>query len=273
MDVGRTAYAVIGVVVAILLIAMFAIPVIEQASMDREVLSNEYTGLTYEMADSFTISYDSDATAFTIDGETITKPSTDAPLLVADTGILNVNSSGNIMFRYYLDGAITSQNLTGSFTATFSDGNISITDTVGTYSVDTTPEIVGLSPSGDLLLNKRGEISVMANNSSDIVLYNVTSSGYQYGSGTVRDSTINYGGDQYYPVVVESTDEGNGSLNIGAATFTVGDSVFTVNYFVPIEYSVMVEGSGTTFTLLSIVPLLLIVGVLMMAVRLIGGRD
>lgn len=270
MDVKGTVFGVVGIVVGLIIISSLAIPTIIEVSGTQEVRVNDYTGPTFELDDAFVIEFDATTSALTVDGSAVTIAA-DMPLVVTDAGMLNCNSTPAGVLAYYPDGEYQLVTMQGNWSATLADGVLTVTDTAGTYTQECTTAM-RISADGDYLLNARNSGSeYLANVNSPIYVYNVTSTLYVYGSGTISEATVHYR-NLIVDLDLVTEANSNDSTTVGAASFDANGDV-AVSYFIPIEYKVTVQDSGTSGVLFSIIPMLLIISLVMMAVRLVGGRN
>lgn len=276
MEPGKIAYGILAVVVAIVIIASVAIPAVDEASKVPQAELNEYSGLTYDLDDEFSMSYDHTAGTYTIGDATLAKPGSKAPIVGADLLTINLNASGKNVLRYWdSSDEMVDVEMTGNWSLSMSSGIITITFGENTYTRNVTLPAIHLASEGAYLFNDKdaGFVNYNSNRTAECIPWIVTSSSYGFGVGTVANVDMNYGGSMY-GVDVAITSNNNGSIAVGEAVMGPGSALErTVSYFIPIEYTIMVDGDGIESTLFSIIPLLLIVSALMIAVKLIGGRN
>lgn len=271
MDVGKVAYGIIGLVVAILMIATLAIPTLDSVAKVPVQAENAYDGPLFDLDQDFVLEFDSDTNQLKAGSYTLTKPSTEFLLIGSPGGVLNLNSSG-VFSAWYLDSddAVQSTAMEGSWTATAADGSITIAATNETVTWDLGGDAIHLADDGAYLYDFKSQTGgYIINDSSRIVGFRATASQFQFGYGDaeVLTLTTSSGGTVLAQVnAVEGTDGTKTIQNI-----MVGETA--ISYFVPVEYTKMVEGEGANFLLMSMIPTLLIISAVIMAVRLLGGRD
>lgn len=287
MDIGKTTYGIVGIVVALLMVSLFAIPVIEEAGYEREYKENTPFSNVYEYdAESATI-------AMTADGLTIDGVLYDGSSLglaaFADTWKVVLNGGVKTVQIAMFDSNETYTDLSMAEGDTFAFDGKTWTMTVAASSTTYT----GTHHEPVLCYDKEGDYMVIPNSAQDepvtyhyrsdspvvmsrtavgIVSYGETMN-LASGEGTV---SIYSGAVQDMPAPVTwttyDTDDGSVGLQTGGTLTYIG-SEFSISFYIPIEYYVLVPGDGAASTLFGVVGLLLVVAVLMMAVRLMGVRE
>lgn len=287
MDVGKTTYGIVGIVVALLMVSLFAIPVIEEAGYEREYKENTPFSNVYECdAESATI-------AMTADGLTIDGVLYDGSSLglaaFADTWKVILNGGVKTVQVAMFDSNETYTDLSMAEGDTFAFDGKTWTMTVAasstTYTGTHHEPVLCYDKEGDYMVipntvpdepvtyhYRSDSPVVMARTATGIVSYGETVN-LASGEGTV---SIYSGAVQDMPAPVTwttyDTDDGSVGLQTGG-TLTYNGSEFSISFYIPIEYYVLVPGDGTASTLFGVVGLLLVVAVLMMAVRLMGVRE
>lgn len=271
MDMSKTVYGVIGLVVAIVLISALAIPVMDDVALEKVTKSNIYDGVGYEYSDSVNIEFDSTAKTYTVnDGDAIPMASVNSVVLLDLNAYLYVSDDVN-SFRYRASGEIATVSLSGDWTATLSSGTVTVTNASNSYTAEAAG-VLHIDPTGSLLMNDRSALEYNTNKGADMYVLYPQSSGFYFGAGTVGDCTIS-NGTSTYDITAEITSNGDDSVKIGEASYTTSTYTNVVTYFIPIEYEAFEEGKSSMALLMSIIPLLLIISVVMGAVKLIGGRE
>lgn len=272
MDLKTSVFGVIGLVVAIIIIATLAIPALTDASMEREYATQNGSGsfdlgtFSYEYADSVLTVGDA---ALTPVGKNI---------FASESVKLQVFNTSAYVFTYMNEGTAEAVTLGAAWTAELaSDGTLTVVNDGTTYTTTTTPgntihqvvsggKYVGL-PSGGAYANNGIKAYFVGSNSTTSIIWassNLASSGSVLGS-------LNVSGD----IVVSwdaTTSDGKTLVANPTFTFNAGSPV-ALDAFVAAEYYTLVEGTGTNALLIGVIPMLLFIIPVMMAVRMIAGRE
>lgn len=277
-----TATGVILVTISVMLIAMFAIPVIQDVSMEKSYETQTATE-NYALGAFETTYADS---VFTVDGTALA--STPGIVFASDGG--RISSTSGVFTLLYGTVSTTTVTLGDTWSVAMnSSGEVTVVNGSDTISfeadVDTalhrvgTPE-EGFAPDylripfdGELKANQ-GETIIGFGGASGFYTFMTTknvASGSAEGFAITSTSTAPSFADWMW----SATPDGDGAYTVSDLSFEYNTQVYTSNLyvFVPTEYYVLVEGSGTFSMLMSIIPLLLIVAAVMVAVRLLAGRE
>lgn len=271
MDVGKVAYGVIGLVVAILMIATLAIPTLDSVAKVPVQAENAYDGPLFDLDQDFVLEFDSDTNQIKAGSYTLTKPSTEFLMVGSPGGILNLNSAGSFIVMYLdSDDAFQSATVEGSWTATAADGSITIAATNATVTWDLRGDAIHLADDGAYLYDFKSQTGgYIIDDSSKIVGFAATASQFRFGYGNAEVLTLESSNGGTLLAQVNAVEGTDGTKTIQG--ITLGEA--PISYFVPVEYTKMVEGEGANFLLMSMIPTLLIISAVIMAVRLLGGRD
>lgn len=267
-------FGIIGVVVGVLIIATLAIPIVDEvAYFDREYRDNTQTTL-YELdADSAVLSMTS--SGLTIDGETVPVPNYSYVML---TDAITVHS-GNTVYKVTLmsEGSLLSLDFASGDVITMTGTRYTATIGGQEYSGSYASRLTILDAEGTYVSNSNyATTAYLANSGARFVVGSVGT--LAYSTGTLGASTTADGDPDIPGKFSWSSSRTDGVYTIENVRWYAdgaSEDGVAAYMFVPQEFYVLIEvdGDETQKHLLSVVPLLLIVGVLMLAVRLLAGRD
>lgn len=281
MDMGRTVFGVIGLTVAVILVAVLAIPVLDEASKDRSIQVNDgsyfYSGGEFEMVKS--------DSSFTVDSQVLTYPTATAQLAFSDVfAVTHYPSTSSTIMVYVEDGALVKKTLADSWSLSMNaSGSWTLTEGETTVTGDAGKSVKHLSTQADAdyvyFRSSNSEATVFVNMGSDIIAVSATD--YFLAVAETSNPAVetfdgkmyNASGETDIDVNMVAVDQGNGSYSISSVQIVSSTNTYDANLYVPIEYYVLVDGTSTSALIFGIIPVLLIVGVVMMAVRMLGGRD
>lgn len=265
-DLGKMTVGVLTVVVAVVVIAMFAIPSIQDATMEKTY--NAQDGAADYDSGAFAYSYAS--STLTVDGASFTPPD---GLLAFGESFKISNSSG---YKLAHGNPVTVVDLGDTWTATMdAHGSLTVVSGSNEVQIDAKPSETfhQVAADGEFVLIKEGAAKINLSSGVYSMTGNASSIAYldmqKKTSGSYDGLYYNASGSAEATWTWLLTDQGDGSFNLSSLTFNTYDAVFIV----PSEYYTLSEGSGPTSALWSIVPLLLIISAVMIAVRLLAGRD
>lgn len=296
MNIDKSVFGVLSILVAVIVVATVAIPVIENSQSSIHTVSmntNEYYTVQTDM-DPLTIEFTNPATGeFKINGidaKVGTAPYTNTFKLFGDTINIELTSS----YSVFIDSATGVRKAITSG-ATFSmDANGSWTfDMGGSQTTGTTTVIVYNDPNGNygyypisaitspgIYVTKGSEIYLASTGSGDptimrakAIINDQTTTELIY--ALVTDSTTATPSSKTVTVNVQTSEieNNNLSLQITAASFLIdGSTTVPAQVYVPVEYKSTSNDTRTMVNVLSIIPLLLLIVPVMMAVRMYSSR-
>lgn len=280
MDMGKTVFGVVGLAVGIMLVAMLAIPVIEDVSFDRVYSDNDLEGVNrFDTGNTVMSHVAGGALTYTVDGVTVTSNAQQPVFVSPYVFILVGNSSADMRVAdsyALLNLGDTNWTLTvsGNTLTVVGEGDDTVDPIDRTWTVNAN-RCLHLDTDGDYAVAKAGTNF----NEGRYAYACAASSGlYFIANGFVENSAIP-GEAVIYPsgtdsVSVALTSTPAGDYNtFASASISYNSQSYAATVVLPVDYYVNVEGAGSNSLLLSIIPVMLIIGIVMMAVRLIGGRE
>lgn len=281
MDISKTAFGVVGLVVAVLIVATVAIPLADDLQVTSPVeLENESYSERYSEVASITVS--SVESAVTVGGEVFETPANGTALILSDKFVLVYNDG------YYWRGvegsaSVASTDALGaawSFTLssgtwTFNDGTDTYQGTVGVLFVIDDDGRFCLTDPTMVAYADRGAPTYLVNAAVS------SGNGAYFAFGTVDDVTtgtdtgilVNHLGNSS-GAMTWTANPVDGAYAITAGAMTVGSTNLVLDTLVEVSYTAQVVSESGTYTMLiGVVITLLVIAPVMMAVRLIGGRD
>lgn len=280
MDMTKTVYGIVGVVLGILLIAALVIPVVEETGYTKIYEDNADSNYRYDIVSELTLTFD--GTALQPYGAAASLP-TSTTVMATDT-LRVVHTTENTLFlRYYANATSTQLEMAAGDSITMARGvatidfaNESTADVTLPYSGD----IISYDVAGDYI-SIRDEMTGALLCNSDSKVYFVTGAtgflGYaeinKIASGSGSMEVRATGSTSSIDFTWSAVADDKSVYTVSSPSLTVNDTEYKPAFFVPFQYYELEKGDSMTSTLFSVVPLLLIVAVLMVAVRMIGGRD
>lgn len=286
MNIDKSVFGVLSILVAVIIVATVAIPVIEDSSKDihstvQNTTQKYYATSSSDLSEDLTITLES-ASNYKINGESYDL-SLNNIVIITDTGDMWVIYANNYNL-YQKSGNYAQRSLgIGGFTTFYTDGTYKATTSAGVEYTGTFGNVVYPSNDGDLgyFINS----TAYANDASDVIFFSISGSNgamfaieykatgeevekivspFASGAGvTLTDAAISY----------NSSDETIADNAINGLTYKVGDTSYTLRSFIaPLEYKTITENDSAMISILQIVPLLLLIVPVMMAVRMYSSR-
>lgn len=273
MSTSKIVGGIIGVLVAIIVVAVVAIPIVNDttSSIINDDNANLEAGISYDVdlsaTGSYTVEYSSGK--LTINDVEVNVPSgSSIPVIVTDTYSAWLNNG-------VLMGGVKATSSTSSLNSvTFNNGSYDADPTAGSNATGTYTSIyfaLNENNKGTYGIGTPGADSpIYANNSSKIFL---SQNGSNYASATVPTS-----GTTIQTENVWSTYSSGTSLTF---TITAGEDYATITgtsnsamVIAPFEYLANAD-NATNANLLNIIPMLMLIGIVMLAVAMLAykGRD
>lgn len=286
MNIDKSVFGVLSILVAVIIVATVAIPVIEDSSKDihstvQNTTQRYYATSSSDLSEDLTITLETDNT-YTINGERY-DASPNNIVMITDTGDMWVIYSNNYNLYQKSDNYAQRSLGIGGFTTFYTDGTYKATTSAGVEYTGTFSNVIYPSKDGDLgyFLNS----TAYADDASDVIFFSISGTNgamfaikYKatgeevekivspFASGaevTLTDAAISY----------NSTDETIADNAINGLTYKVGDTSYTLRAFIaPLEYKTISENDSAMISILQIVPLLLLIVPVMMAVRMYSSR-
>lgn len=283
MDIKTLTTGLVTLVVAVIIIALVAVPIVEDQASGKWTGSNSDAASRYTDFTGQAVEWTWHAGSGTVNGAT--SPNA-APAILTDTIIVRTTSS-----QYYIydlvGGGITSH--TGSsYTVTFTcsaEGAWSISVNDSEYATGTATKLWISTSNGNWGLFKDNPTRATIGGSVYIASFQDISvngpmrcaefiNGQKVGDlftpWVIDSSTVTVATSPTYVVDYEEVGEGQkvGSYQ-GVETSFSDTTITSYNIFAPIQYESTEGSEGTNYVLLSIIPLLLFIVAIMVAVRLI----
>lgn len=280
--------------IGIILTGSLLMPIINDAQDDQRITYNNL-GLNAEIVGTESVTYTWDATTGITIGTTVIAPASattgPAVLVLTDSGYMKTNFVNSIATFFEFDGSVgTGANITAvtitvdpsTKTVTFSDITASspIADT--SFNYDEWALIPAVK--GDYVFWAPYSVSKPIHQESDSLMYSV----FRYGGNWAisfkgAESTANYGSPTYTADFNGTAVTGyEGLVDYSLGTNNTDDYTITVSNTTYYAEVVAVEKSATGVSanegseiigLLGVIPILVIVGLLMFAVRAIGMKN
>lgn len=279
METGAKTIGIVGVVLALLLFSAILIPIVSSSSLVTETTENEPTSSTarYDFG-AAAIAFD--GSGYTLNGEAISVPTGSNILAMGPYFFLErggIKYYHDNMVDRYPTGSDATTPWTFTITArgafTFTCGDVTLT---GYSDPDMT---VHRDPNGPMI-RSTAETPFYVNSNSAIVAYMYTTyslSSWSYYIGAPRDviqmmhpiNSNTYGYINGYLTFTETDRDGVFTLS-----GTIGDANPAVMYIlVPLEYEQPVPGEGTFYTILNIIPVIVVIGIVMATIYVCIGRN
>lgn len=273
MDLSKVTFGVIGLVVAVLLVALLAIPVVENVEITSpEGRANE--GYDFTMSEVSTVSASLADSVLTVNGETVTPNKMLYLALTPDVALTYVSTSSAFCLAYEQTtvtlGDAWSFNLPASGSWTLVNGSDTVNGTTSrafVYAYDSDGTL-GCFSTVTPYVNSGETVLFTLPGVSQTSIVSVT-------SPAKESATIEFIGSDRDPTQITWTaTQVDGAWVMSDVNYNVGGTDVTPRTIAAIDYTAKVVDDDNSMNLIiSIVPLLLIVATVMMAVRLIGGRD
>lgn len=286
MELNKIPTLVVGLVVAILIVTVVAIPIIDDASKDihstvQNTTQKYYATSSGDLSEDLTITLES-TNKYTINGESYDYINN--IVIITDTGDMWVIYGDNYNL-YQKSGNYAQRSLlVGGSTTFYTDGTYKATTSSGTEYTGTFGNVIYPSKDGDLgyFLNTTAYVD----DASDVIFFSITASNgamfaieYKatgeevekivspYASGTevtLTDAAISY----------NSTDETIADNAINGLTYKVGDTSYTLRSFIaPLNYKTITNNDSAVISIINIIPIVLIVSMLVSIVGMIFVRS
>lgn len=302
MDISKVVMGLVSLLIAIIFIALVAVPVIEDSQNGVPFDGNNTTTIHYAYVEKGTAwsvvrTGDSITTTIGSDSETYTRTATEWTI-TADTFMLRFNNTGTSVWNFTnntYDNAInpSTNAVTVSCTAagvvTISDTNETLSETIsntnfaiikfskGTWMRSSVP--VKVTPGQEIII---GNFPLDTSTTGPIRLYSVTDGQdptaiitpvYQSGNALVSMPVTSLEVD--YEEIGTGQVVGYYSKVTTGYTYEGTAKTTTSNYYwCPIAFeSAAATEADTNTLLLSVIPILLIIVTIMIAVRMIGAKD
>lgn len=295
MDTKTFTTTIVGLVILVLVISTVTIPVVQDTQSEFRTEQNN-TGYLYAVANSAT----------TIELETTGGTVTVNGMPMTQNRAMAVFSEEFQVMKYSTVYVVLTE--TGSFTvseATISNGTFSYTTTdsvEGSFTYDATKPVYYNAVSGEYGLFD----TTTANIPKNAVLYCFTDRDFKDASNNTLRLQVTYSGTledgfdiiahttggviQVYTdgsVDVAYTDHGTYNtvsatpptitVDVSGVDYTAGGStgsgVVKWQYFAPISYEIISPSDQNMINLFELIPMLMILGVLLIAVRMLGARN
>ena len=287
MNIDKSVFGVLSILVAVIIVATVAIPVIEDSSKDihstvQNTTQRYYATSSSDLSEDLTITLETD-NIYTINGERY-DASPNNIVMITDTGDMWILYGNNYNLYQKSDNYAQKSLGIGGSTTFYTDGTYKATKFAGVEYTGTFSNVIYPSKDGDLgyFLNS----TAYADDASDVIFFSISNASYgamfatKYkatgeevekivspfanGAGvTLTDAAISY----------NSSDETIADNAINGLTYKVGDTSYTLRAFIaPLEYKTITENDSAMISILQIVPLLLLIVPVMMAVRMYSSR-
>ncbi len=286
MNIDKSVFGVLSILVAVIIVATVAIPVIEDSSKDiqttvQNTAQKYYATSSGDLTEDLTITLEAN-NRYTINGESYSLTVANIAI-ITDTGDLWVLYANNYNLYQKSNNHVSVSLSIGGSTTFYTDGTYKATSSTGTEYTGTFNNVIYPSTDGDLgyFLNT----TAYADDTSDIIFFSISANNgalfaidYKatgeevekivspFASGaevTLTDVAISY----------DSTDETIADNAINGLTYKVGDTSYTINSFIaPLGYKTVTNKDSAMISILQIVPLLLLIVPVMMAVRMYSSR-
>lgn len=285
--------SVVAIAVAVLVVVTCAIPIFTSATETERTFTNEGYFYLDKFTDEYSFYWDSaEPTKFIINGDeevTFTNTSGLAISLVLGQNFAVRFPSGNTNVSFYGAGTYVSTSADNpTFTLTYADGSVTATNGTNTKVVSSVTEIYGMVENGPYTMKKSTDTVYLNSGSEVIADSEIYASGQTFNGNNYiwwhMEGTID---DMDYPEVFNDTftvtnKQINGQynntyddlyeLNNIQFTVTASNSIVynvTASYFV-VPYEVTAEKTihptDIQITLISIIPILMVLGIIVAAV-------
>ena len=286
MEIGKLPMAIVGITIAVIVCAVLLIPVVQESTTTHETFINEgYFRMNKITTGNLSFNWDYDTPGtITVNGENIqynNNSGLELSVVCSDTFYLRIRDN-NASFIYNGPGGNVVADSTGeSLTVTIVDNSGTVTNGTDTKTFTNTGDIYHISNTGDYVMKKSNESAYM-NSDSQIFIRGVSRIGTHYVSfvvsGDIEDGpTITASDVTLDNVKMNSTPISNyidlykfDSVTFDA-TYTGESTPTSVTYsYVVVPYQVIAERSvhpdATTTQLINVIPILVIIGIVMLAV-------
>lgn len=294
MNIDKSVFGVLSILVAVIVVATVAIPVIEDSQSkiyEVELNTNEFFTVQTEIS-PIEINFVDPATGtFVING-------VDAKIgegnykidfrLFGDSINLYIKSNYSVLIdsaagsrTVIVSGATFTVDSEGAWTLSSGSNTITGTTTMLVYS-DPNGTYGYYSSNGyekGLYITK-GNTAYISGNVSDVSLFckavisesGITDADVVFAIESSGSTATETGKTISSTITTTPIDDNNFSLKVTSAEFTVDGVSATANIYLPIEYKSTTNESRTMVSILSIIPLLLLIVPVMMAVRMYSSR-
>lgn len=293
MEIGKLPMAIVSITIAVIVCAMVLIPVVQDATAETDTFVNDgYFHLQkFTSDDEYIFSWDATAPGtITINGVEMTTPNEtkNLSLVLGEKFYLRYPGTHTRMSYYSGGNYVNTSESYPTISFTYSGGTVTCTNGSTSRTLNNVSEIYGIMPTGDYVMKVSESIAYLNSGSEIIADSEIYATGQTYsGNNDVfwhLEGTID---NLEYPDVFNSTQTItnkviNGQYNSThddlyelsnlQFTLTTSSSVvynITASYFVVPE-KVTAERSlqldDTTSSLINVIPILVIIGILMLAV-------
>lgn len=271
MNVSRTVYAIVGVFVAVLVIATVAVPVVEDAQDQTRTVYNNGTEMNFSLVDKtepITIVKNANDSSITLNGVVVEKGVYNYLFFSEQVFIrLESESSTNVLFLG-TPSSIVLISEDRSFNATFSGETLSYSINGATENtIDGITSAYVYAPDGDYVSAAAGT-GLYVNDLAQLSTSQIVGTA----SSIVYHGVLNNG---QLDVKYEEVEGYKNLFKVTGASATVnGSEIDFISFIVPKSVIGFTEvGGETAYYLLGVVVLILFLVPIMMIVRMIAGRS
>lgn len=288
MDLSKTVYAIIGVLVAVLVIATVAVPIVDESSKSISTSVNNANAV-YAVAmtdDTLTLEVvNKAASEYKLNGVTV-HPTED------EYNSFYLIAGKNVFMRLYSDGIYARHN---AQSLSIQDGYV-FSASGGTWTLKNGDSVIATDTYDVLYYPSEGGTYGIYRSASEWIDKGAQYLAWKEGltTSTEAPSTVTgpitvawgtYGGDSTISSWSSETTKVNSTLSINVSeegdladkvSFSVvynGNTTQLATVIAPISYHVITEENSSQIALLGAVVLMLFIVPVMMAVRMISGRD
>lgn len=287
MNIDKSVFGVLSILVAVIVVATVAIPVIEDSSKEihstvQNTAQKYYAKSSSDLSEDLTITLVS-RDNYTINGESY-ELNPNGVVIITDMGDMWILYNDNYYLYQKINNHAFSSLSIGGSTTFYTDGTYVATTATGTEYTGTFGNVVYPSVDGDL--GYFFNTTAYADDASDVIFFStsINNSGAMYAikfkatgeevekivspfsSGaevTLTDLTMTY----------NAADETIADNAIDGLTYRVGETEYTTKTFIaPLEYKTITNKDSAMISILQIVPLLLLIVPVMMAIRMYSSR-
>lgn len=291
MDISKAAYSVIGLVIAVLIVATVAAPIISEAQSQSEpvTLYNESALYFREAQAGDTLigvrddSSGSIVDTWTLNGVVLNTPTWNSAVF-SDGFYLTINSASNASMGAYYD--LSDSSVQAKYFGGLSDNvhrvqvsfafyadHVTVTGQSATDYSYTWCYIPTSSTDGEYYASMRGASDIVVSSVNDIIYCGAYTTGSNNSTYYGVNGEITASAGSASVAVSTEAHDNTTLLDVKSIVITIGSETFTP-YFVLVPYEVHgYATSGGNMSLLGVVALLLFIVPVMMAVRMISGRD
>lgn len=297
MNIDKSVFGVLSILVAVIIVATVAIPIVEDSSKEIRTSQNNVAE-KYMMAESTTGEITIEATAttgtFLINGESKTFSEgdySDFYCVLTNNLIVILNSTTSYVYFEGLSAGSMDLRTTGKVTINNDGWTVFSGITSNTYT-GTYEWVCYPNDNGNYGLYRFTGNTYVDNDAMVFALKEVVSSsteGTMTNPAVIWSGSINGGDNTKYAwnsktspptdvtdateTYIKYTEKGEISTKISGVVCKYGDNTTGIaTVIIPIEYHVITENDSAMISILQIVPLLLLIVPVMMAVRMYSSR-